>query len=165
MTELARNFRKEPTQSEAILWQAIRNRQLDGRKFRRQQPVGAFVLDFYCADERLAVEVDGRIHETQQEADRLRQELIEELGIRFVRVTAEAVEKNLSSVLQQIRSVFLRSAPSSPGPFSHSGEKGSNPDGEKSPLSPRSSGRGDLGVREESPATYWNNPEMQNLVD
>lgn len=135
MTEIARNFRKAPTQSEDILWQAIRNLQLDGRKFRRQQPVGAFVLDFYCANERLAVEVDGKIHETQQEADRLRQELIEELGIRFVRVSAEAVENDLPSVLQRIRSVFL------PSPRRGRGTEGEGAD------------------------VYWNSDEMRQLVD
>ncbi|MCL4876606.1 MAG: DUF559 domain-containing protein [Anaerolineae bacterium] len=109
MTEVARIFRKEPTRSEDRLWQALRNRQVDGRKFRRQQPIGAFVLDFYCAEERLAVEVDGSIHETQQEADRLRQALIEETGIRFVRVSAETVESNLDAALAAIRAAFLPS--------------------------------------------------------
>ena len=47
MTEIARDFRKEPTKSEAILWQALRGKKLDGIKFRRQQPVGPFVVDFY----------------------------------------------------------------------------------------------------------------------
>ncbi|MCI0657706.1 MAG: endonuclease domain-containing protein, partial [Acidobacteria bacterium] len=107
MVEVARVFRKEPTHSEDILWQALRNRQLDGRKFRRQQPVGAFVLDFFCAEERLAVEVDGPIHDNQREADQMRQELIESLGIRFVRLTAETVEHNLPAALSAIRAAFL----------------------------------------------------------
>jgi len=109
MLEIARKLRREETSSEAILWQALRNRQLDNRKFRRQQPVGAFVLDFYCADERLAVEVDGPIHDHQQEADTKRQEILETLGIRFVRVTAEQVETNLPEVLATIRAAFLPS--------------------------------------------------------
>lgn len=108
MVEIARVLRKEHTRSEAILWQALRNRTLEGRKFRRQQPLGAFVLDFYCAEERLAVEVDGRIHESQQQADQLRQALIETLGIRFVRVTAEQVESDLAGALQAIQAAFTR---------------------------------------------------------
>ncbi|MBN1287993.1 MAG: endonuclease domain-containing protein [Anaerolineae bacterium] len=107
MTEVARQLREEATPSEDILWQALRRKQLDGRKFRRQQPVGAFVLDFYCAAERLAVEVDGAVHETQRGADQMRQEILETLGIRFVRVTAEGVETDLFAVLQAIRDAFL----------------------------------------------------------
>jgi very-short-patch-repair endonuclease len=113
MVEVARVFRKEPTRSEDVLWQALRNRQLEGRKFRRQQPIGAFVLDFFCPEERLAVEVDGAIHESQQDADRIRQELIEETGIRFVRIPAETVENDLSAALDAIRMAFLPEDPSS----------------------------------------------------
>src|SRR5690606_9800282 len=109
MREIARRLRQESTKSEEILWEGLKNRQLAGRKFRRQQPVGAFVLDFYCASERLAVEVDGSIHDQQQEADQLRQEILESLGIRFVRVRAEEVEQNLPSVLDQIKTAFTPS--------------------------------------------------------
>lgn len=117
MTEIARQFRKEPTPSEAILWQALRGKQVEGRKFRRQQPIGPFVVDFYCPSERLVVEVDGLIHESQQEADVWRQQLIESLGIRFVRVTAAEVEQHLAGVLAEIRRAF--NAPPHPQPFPH----------------------------------------------
>ena len=106
MHDLAVELRKEHTASEEILWQALRRKQLDGRKFRRQNPIGAFVVDFYCPEERLAIEVDGGIHESQVEADRLRQEIIESLGIRFVRVTAEEVETSLPNILSKIRAAF-----------------------------------------------------------
>jgi very-short-patch-repair endonuclease len=109
MLEVAREFRKDPTPSEDMLWQALRRKQLEGRKFRRQQPIGPFVLDFYCAEERLAVEVDGPIHIEQQAADEQRQALIEETGIRFVRVTAEQVENDIDDVLQIIADAFLPS--------------------------------------------------------
>ncbi len=106
MTEVAREFRKEPTASEDILWQAIRSRRLDGRKFRRQQPIGAFVVDFFCGSERLIVEVDGRIHESQQERDQQRQELLESLNLKVLRVTSQQVETNLNSVLIVIQESF-----------------------------------------------------------
>jgi very-short-patch-repair endonuclease len=102
MIEIARHLRTDQTPSEDILWQALRNRRLNGWKFRRQFPLGAFVLDFYCAEARLAIEVDGPIHLQQIEADLIRQSLIEELGIRFVRVTAEQVERDLPHVLKRI---------------------------------------------------------------
>ena len=107
MHVLASELRQRSTKSEAILWAALRDRKLVGRKFRRQVPIGAFVLDFYCAEERLAIEIDGGIHRSQQDADTLRQEGIETLNIRFVRVSSEQVEKDLSSVLQTIQSHFL----------------------------------------------------------
>jgi very-short-patch-repair endonuclease len=106
MTEVARRFRKEPTASEDVLWQAIRSRKLDGRKFRRQQPIGVFVVDFYCHTEQLIVEVDGLIHESQREHDQQRQELLESLGLHMVRITSEQVETDLDAALASIRQVF-----------------------------------------------------------
>jgi adenine-specific DNA-methyltransferase len=106
MVALARQFRKEPTLSEALLWQHLRRKQLDGYKFRRQQPIGPFVVDFYCAPARLVVEVDGPIHEHQRAADVRRQELLESLGLRFVRVTAHQVETDRAAVLAAIRAAL-----------------------------------------------------------
>jgi very-short-patch-repair endonuclease len=127
MTEIAQQFRKNPTPSKDRLWQAIRERQLDGRKFRRQMPIGPFVVDFYCSPERLAVEVDGPIHESQREADRQRQAMIESLGIRFVRVTADQVEKDLPTVLQTIRAAFLPTPTPSPSPMKGEGSSDAVP--------------------------------------
>jgi very-short-patch-repair endonuclease len=106
MREIASQLRKMPTPSEAILWDALRRKQLDGRKFRRQISIGSFVVDFYCWTEKLVVEVDGSIHELQRGADAERQELIESLGIRFIRVSAAHVETDLISVLSCIRAAF-----------------------------------------------------------
>jgi len=107
MTDVARQLRQEATPSEDVLWQVLRNRQLDGFKFRRQQPIGPFVLDFFCAEARLAVEVDGPIHETQREADTMRQEMLESVGIHFIRVVANDVMNSLDTVLSQIRAALL----------------------------------------------------------
>ena len=111
MTEIARKLRREQTASEAILWEALRNRKLEGRKFRRQHPIGRFVVDFYCDAEGLIVEVDGSIHKLpeQQELDRQRQTLLESLGLRFVRLKAKQVEKDLPSALDTIRSALSSS--------------------------------------------------------
>ncbi len=104
MVEIARQFRKEPTRSEHILWQALRGKQLDGIKFRRQQPIGPFIVDFYNSVYRLVVEVDGSVHDNQVELDRERQNLLEQLGLNVLRVKSEDVEKSLPSVLEAIRS-------------------------------------------------------------
>ncbi len=103
MTEIAREFRKEPTKSEAILWQALRGKKLDGVKFRRQQPVGYFVVDFYNSVYRLVVEVDGLIHDNQVEADRARQDILELVGLNVLRIKAETIEKSLPVAFGEIR--------------------------------------------------------------
>jgi len=103
MVEVAREFRKEPTKSEAILWEALRGKKLDGIKFRRQQPVGYFVVDFYNSVYRLVVEVDGPIHDNQIDADRARQDILEMLGLNVLRIKSETVDKNLPRALDEIR--------------------------------------------------------------
>ncbi|HYJ79908.1 MAG TPA: DUF559 domain-containing protein, partial [Longimicrobiaceae bacterium] len=106
MKEAARELRKNLTESEASLWERIRKGRLDGRKFRRQQPVGRFIVDFYCSDERLIVEVDGGVHETQREADAGRQAALETLGLRFVRISDELVIRDPEGALDTIRRAF-----------------------------------------------------------
>jgi adenine-specific DNA-methyltransferase len=103
MIEIAREFRKTPTKSERILWEALRGRKLDGIKFRRQQPIGFFVVDFYNSVHRLVVEIDGPVHESQKEADSARQEILEELGLTVLRIKSEMIEKNLPAALSLIR--------------------------------------------------------------
>ncbi len=101
----ARQLRRGMTPAEEKLWVAIRNRQIDGLKFRRQHAVGTFVLDFYCAFLQLVLEVDGTIHDAPdvQERDRLRQQHIEAFGIRVLRFRNEQVMNDLPHVLNQIR--------------------------------------------------------------
>lgn len=121
MIEVAREFRKTPTKSEAILWKALRGKQRDGVKFRRQQPIGPFVVDFYNSDYRLVVEVDGPIHEFQKDADRARQELLETLGLKILRLKAEMIENNLPAALNlihvAIHEVQESKSALSPSPF------------------------------------------------
>ncbi len=107
LLERARIFRKKPTASEDVLWQSLRRKQLGGRKFRRQQPIRGFIVDFFCATEQLIVEVDGLIHEQQRDADTARQEYLESHGLRFIRLTAEQVETDLPNILNVIVSAFL----------------------------------------------------------
>ena len=111
MIECARDFRKIPTPSEALLWQALRNRQVAGYKFRRQQPIGAFVVDFFCAEHNLIVEADGAIHATQIERDQERQHLLECCGYQFLRFTATQIEQNLTTVITTIQSLLLSPSP------------------------------------------------------
>jgi very-short-patch-repair endonuclease len=131
MVEVARQFRKQPTLSEAVLWQALRGKKLDRVKFRRQQPIGPFVVDFYAPAHRLVVEVDGPIHETQREADQQRQELLERLGLRVLRLSADEVENRLTQALDKIRDT-IREQHSPPSPLV--GEGGRGVEGAQLPL-------------------------------
>ena len=103
----ARRLRKRQTKSEKLLWQALRNRQLGGLKFLRQHPIGHSIVDFYCHEKRLVIEVDGGIHQSLdiKERDRYRQELIENYGISFFRCTATEVESDLEGVLSRIQKI------------------------------------------------------------
>jgi very-short-patch-repair endonuclease len=102
--EKARKLRRRLTPPEARLWFAIKDRKLEGLKFRRQHPIGQYVLDFYCPAARLAVEVDGQGHEhpEQIEADERRTRWLGTRGVRVMRVVAEEVRVNLDGVLESI---------------------------------------------------------------
>lgn len=98
----AKDLRHAPTPAENILWQHLRGRKLCGCKFRRQHPLGRFILDFYCIEQRLVIEVDGPIHDHQVEYDLERTHILEALGCRVLRFKNEDVELNLQSVLERI---------------------------------------------------------------
>jgi len=128
MIEVAREFRKEPTASEKILWNALRGMKLDGVKFRRQQPVGYFVVDFYNSVHRLVIEVDGPIHQVQKEADQARQEILEMLGLVVLRIQSGIIENNLPLALSLIRdaikSIQQNAKQLIPSPFMGEGKGG-----------------------------------------
>ena len=102
---LAREARHLPTPAEKALWQRLRDHRCSGLHFRRQDIVGPFRLDFYCRSLKLAVEVDGSIHEiiAVQRRDCDRQEILEqEFGICFLRVTNEDVRYRIEATIAQI---------------------------------------------------------------
>ena len=98
----AREHRKEPTHAENVLWQALRGQQIRGMQFRRQHPVGPFILDFYCPRKKLCIEVDGGVHDAQREMDDARTEALGTLGIRVIRFRNEDVLHDLPTVVEQI---------------------------------------------------------------
>ncbi len=103
-TTNAREMRKNLTPPEARLWQALRGKALDGLKFRRQHPIGPFILDFYCVSVRLAVEVDGSIHTLgdNPKRDDSRDLWLERHGITVLRIPAQYVLDRLDAVLTEI---------------------------------------------------------------
>ena len=100
--DAARQNRKRQTDAECVLWDALRNRQLAGLKFRRQQPLGPFVVDFCCADRRLIVEIDGETHEDQRDYDQARTEHLSAYEYQVLRFTNDEVCQDLDNVLRRI---------------------------------------------------------------
>jgi very-short-patch-repair endonuclease len=102
--ERSRTLRREQTPAERVLWEALRDRRLDHLKFRRQMPLDIFVVDFYCRDLRLVVELDGAIHAEPSQAahDQNRDAYLRSLGCTILRFPNEAISTNIESVLQKI---------------------------------------------------------------
>ncbi|MBC8101254.1 MAG: endonuclease domain-containing protein [Cytophagales bacterium] len=103
-TRLVREMRQRQTESEALLWERLRGRQVGGLKFRRQHPLGRFIVDFYCSDARLVVEIDGSYHDApqQQEFDREREAHFTGRNLTILRFSVDAVLNKTENVLQQI---------------------------------------------------------------
>jgi len=100
--ERAREFRRNMTRAEGILWEAVRRNQVSGFHFRRQQVIEGFIVDFYCHRAGLVVEVDGGVHEVQIEYDADREEILKRRGLRILRFRNEEVEEALHTVVWRI---------------------------------------------------------------
>ena len=102
----ARKLRRNCTDAERKLWRHIRRRQLNGLKFRRQQPLGDYIVDFVCFEARLIIELDGGHHseEKNKSKDMEREKNIQEMGYRVLRFWNNEVMNNISGVLEAIRS-------------------------------------------------------------
>ena len=99
---LARQMRHEPTPAEEHLWQHIRSRRVFNTKFRRQHAIERFIVDFYCAEAQLIIEVDGSIHDYTQEQDAVRQAFLESLGLRVLRFSNGEVLLAIDAVPERI---------------------------------------------------------------
>jgi len=114
--EFKQKLRKEATPSEQLLWQHIRRRQLKGRKFLRQHAIVYdsneeehffFIPDFYCKDEQLVIELDGKIHDFQKAKDKNREEILKSMDITILRIKNEELS-DIQKVLTKIISHFKR---------------------------------------------------------
>lgn len=119
---LARHLRREQTEGEHRLWNALRSRQLNGLKFRRQHPLGPYIVDFCCPEFKLAIELDGGQHALQTDADERRSRVLAHKGYRVLRFWNHEVLENLDGVLHHIVEMAKPSCFPSPQPSPHMGE-------------------------------------------
>jgi len=98
----ARNLRKNQTEAEKLLWSYLRNRQIEGCKFRRQWPIGAYIVDFACLSRQLVIELDGGQHAEAITYDKTRTRFLEAKGYKVIRFWNNDMLANPVAVLQQI---------------------------------------------------------------
>ncbi len=105
MKELRRELRRVQTEAEAALWRLLRDRQLEGAKFRRQHSFGNFIVGFYCASSRLVIELDGSVHNSPEAkiADAERECALSDLGLSIMRFSNDEVVYSIDRVLEKIR--------------------------------------------------------------
>ncbi|NHF61344.1 endonuclease domain-containing protein [Flavobacteriaceae bacterium TP-CH-4] len=107
-----KGFRKElrnnPTKAESMLWKALQRRQLKGRKFRRQHSIQNYIVDFYCSEEQLIVELDGAVHHNMvnEQYDLKRAQELRRLGFKLLRFENDTVFEQLDMVLEAISAAF-----------------------------------------------------------
>lgn len=102
LTHFARQMRQEPTKAEKHLWFRLRHSQLGGYKFRRQHPIGPYIVDFCCVEKKLIVEADGDIHAFQEKQDMERTQWLESEGYRVLRLANENILQQTEMVLEAI---------------------------------------------------------------
>jgi very-short-patch-repair endonuclease len=103
--EKRRLFRKNMTKAEVLLWMQLKERKISGQRFLRQYSIASYIVDFYCPKVKLAIELDGQTHLTEEEIayDKHRQQTIETLGIEFLRFWNDEVYDDLYNVLEKIK--------------------------------------------------------------
>ena len=109
LKEYAKSNREEMTESEKVLWNALRDN-IQGYRFRRQHAIGQYIADFVCLPAQLVIEVDGGYHQSleQQEMDNIRTNYLEEKGFHVVRFSNEEVSTNIKGVIQIIKDELIR---------------------------------------------------------
>lgn len=100
LLDIRRALRANSTPAEEILWEEIRNRKLNGLKFKRQHSIGNYIVDFYCASKRLIIELDGEVHNTedQKEKDKHKDQNLTEMNFRVLRISNSQVLNDIETV-------------------------------------------------------------------
>lgn len=108
LTNHAKSLRKNSTKAEALIWSRIRSRQVEGIKFRRQQPIEKYIVDFVSFERRIIIELDGGQHASQKKKDQLREKRLTEDGFTVLRFWNNDVLENIDAVLEIIRQNCLK---------------------------------------------------------
>ncbi|MCF7965400.1 endonuclease domain-containing protein [Methylobacter sp. Wu8] len=111
MKELARSLRRNQTDAEQVMWGRLRNRQMLGCKFRRQQVIGSYIADFLCMEPKIIIELDGSQHWEQQEYDEQRSRYLQSVGYRVLRFWNNEVLQETEAVLEAIRLAVIDLSP------------------------------------------------------
>ena len=108
--EYAKELRNNLTSAEAVLWEMIKQKQIEGRKFRRQHSINNYILDFYCSTEKLGIELDGQGHYNaiQYENDRIREDILKQKGIKIIRFENKEIFTNPDYVILKIMQNFKK---------------------------------------------------------
>ena len=108
LLKIRKKLRKNLTPAEAFLWRYLKAKKLNGRRFQKQHSIDNFIVDFYCASEKLIIELDGQVHmnSSATENDENRTAHIESLGFTVIRFENKMVFNHLESVLKEIRDNF-----------------------------------------------------------
>ena len=116
LTQKARKNRKNPTPAERKLWhEVLQGKRLDNLKFTRQKPLDEYIVDFYCAELMLAIEIDGDTHARQKQYDKERTKNLNKFGIKVIRYTNAEVLSNLDGVYQDLyKRISAKKPPKSP---------------------------------------------------
>jgi very-short-patch-repair endonuclease len=112
----AKALRKQMTDAERVLWSYLRNRELGGWKFRRQHPVGPFIVDFICPEKNVVIEVDGGQHDENRELDEQRSAYLNKMGYRVFRFWNNEVLQETEAVLDSIFAILANEKQTSPSP-------------------------------------------------
>jgi very-short-patch-repair endonuclease len=105
----ARTLRRQSTPQEQCFWSAVRNRRLDGFKFRRQHAIGPYIADFACLERKLVVELDGPSHDIAYQRDQRRDAWLASQGYRVIRILNDDARSNFDGVLETIRLALAES--------------------------------------------------------
>jgi very-short-patch-repair endonuclease len=119
LTAFAKNLRKQSTDTERVLWEYLRTKRMNGLKFKRQQPIGNYIVDFVCFEKNIIIELDGSQHSflpEQIRKDKIRDKWLENQGYRVLRFWANEVLKNTREVLEVIWEKCLEHPPLDPLP-------------------------------------------------
>ena len=153
---LAKQLRRNMTLSEVLLWNELRKKQMLGYDFDRQRPIDNFIVDFYCKELSLVIEIDGDSHIYRNHYDDERQKTLEKLGVHFLRFDDLEVKRNMNNVLRVIENWIIKYKPT-PNPSGEGNPINENPAKYKRPT-PGPSGGGEPATSNKQQASSLNPP-------